>query len=436
MELARENIRLQTVAFQQGQVTSLEVVDARLNLAKIETQRAQTAYNYVVALAQLLEAAGETQRLASLAAQADIHLTSGYRTMSTFKKQLAGLLGIVMLIFVAWGLYQAFQPQRLPLQGQMDAQEVNVSSKVAGRVGQVNVKLGDTVSQGQLLFQLTSPEVDAKVAQATAAAQAADAVAQKAQAGARPEEVRAAKANWQRAQTGAAIAKTTYDRVNNMFAEGVIARQKRDEAEAQWRAAEQQAQAARAQYDMANAGARPEDRNAASAQARQVGAVLTEAQVALAETTDRRAGGRPGQQDPDPARRAGAAGLSRDDPGQPGRRLGRAAGARRRDGGVRHGQHAYGQCAGVETAADLQGQLGGRDAGLRHLARGAPGRHRLAHLRDPLASGDQGRGPAPRHVGRVSAAVMRMTEAIKPQPGAAGARVGAAACRLLGFRPC
>ena len=204
--------------------------------------------------------------------------------MSTFKKQLAGLLGIVILVFVAWGLYQAFQPQRLPLQGQMDAQEVNVSSKVAGRVGQVNVKLGDTVSQGQLLFQLTSPEVDAKVAQATAAAQAADAVAQKAQAGARPEEVRAAKANWQRAQTGAAIARTTYDRVNNMFAEGVIARQKRDEAEAQWRAAEQQAQAARAQYDMANAGARPEDKNAANAQARQVGAVLTEAQVALAET--------------------------------------------------------------------------------------------------------------------------------------------------------
>ena len=74
VELARENIRLQTVAFQQGQVTSLEVVDARLNLAKIETQRAQTAYNYVMGLAQLLEAAGETQRLGSLAAQADIHL--------------------------------------------------------------------------------------------------------------------------------------------------------------------------------------------------------------------------------------------------------------------------------------------------------------------------------------------------------------------------
>ena len=204
--------------------------------------------------------------------------------MNTSKQRIAAAVGILALIFIGWGLYQAFQPQRLPLQGQMDAQEVNVSSKVAGRVGELNVKLGDTVAKGQVLFQLTSPEVDAKIAQATAAAQAADAVAKKAQAGARPEEVRAARANWQRAQTGAAIAKTTYERVNNMYAEGVIARQKRDEAQAQWQAAEQQAQAARAQYDMANAGARPEDRNAADAQARQVGAVLTEAQVALAET--------------------------------------------------------------------------------------------------------------------------------------------------------
>src|SRR5450830_2256 len=74
VELARENIRLQSVAFKQGQVTSLEVIDARLNLAKIETQRAQTAYNYVMGLAQLLEATGETQRLGSLAAAADIQL--------------------------------------------------------------------------------------------------------------------------------------------------------------------------------------------------------------------------------------------------------------------------------------------------------------------------------------------------------------------------
>lgn len=70
--LARENIRLQSIAFQQGQGTGLDEIDARLNLAKIETQRAQGAYTYVMALAQLLEASGETRRLATLAASADI----------------------------------------------------------------------------------------------------------------------------------------------------------------------------------------------------------------------------------------------------------------------------------------------------------------------------------------------------------------------------
>lgn len=204
--------------------------------------------------------------------------------MSKLKKQLAGLAGIAVTGFVAWGLYAAYKPQRLPLQGQMDAQEVNVSSKVAGRVGELYVKLGQTVPRGEVLFRLTSPEIDAKIAQATAATQAAQAVASKAEDGARPEEIRAARANWERARTGAGIARTTYERVNNMYEQGVIARQKRDEAEAQWRSSEQLATAARAQYDMAIKGARPEDKAAAEAQARQAGAVLSEAQVALSET--------------------------------------------------------------------------------------------------------------------------------------------------------
>ncbi|MET3133891.1 outer membrane protein TolC [Oxalobacteraceae bacterium GrIS 1.11] len=74
LELARENIRLQASAFRQGQATALDEIDARLNLARIDTQRAQNAYAYVMALAQLLEASGEPQRLASLAASADIVL--------------------------------------------------------------------------------------------------------------------------------------------------------------------------------------------------------------------------------------------------------------------------------------------------------------------------------------------------------------------------
>jgi outer membrane protein TolC len=74
VRLARESLRLQTIAFQQSQSTTLDVTDARLALAKVETERVQAAYDYVIALARLLEACGQPQRLAELARSADIQL--------------------------------------------------------------------------------------------------------------------------------------------------------------------------------------------------------------------------------------------------------------------------------------------------------------------------------------------------------------------------
>lgn len=72
LKLARENLRLQTVAFSQQQGTTLDVTDARLNLAKSETERAQAAYEYVMALARLLEACGQPELLPDYARSADI----------------------------------------------------------------------------------------------------------------------------------------------------------------------------------------------------------------------------------------------------------------------------------------------------------------------------------------------------------------------------
>lgn len=74
IRLARENLRLQTVSFQQSQSTSLDLTDARLNLLKVDTERVQAAYDYVMALARLLEASGQPQRLAEFAQNADIKI--------------------------------------------------------------------------------------------------------------------------------------------------------------------------------------------------------------------------------------------------------------------------------------------------------------------------------------------------------------------------
>jgi HlyD family secretion protein len=208
--------------------------------------------------------------------------------MENNKQHLKRIGGFIALMaaaaLIVWGLVRAFTPRALPLQAQMEAQEVNVSSKIAGRVGRVAVRVGQRVAAGDALFELNSPEVDAKMQQAQSAQAAAQAVAAKAEAGARPEEVEMARYSYERALTGARIAQTTFQRVDAMYKEGVIARQKRDEAEAQYLAADQQARAAKAQYEMARHGARPEDRKAAQAQARQVAGVVAEAEVAASET--------------------------------------------------------------------------------------------------------------------------------------------------------
>jgi len=71
---AQENLRLRERGFDEGQATSLDVNDARNAVARAETARAAAAYEFVVALAQLLEASGQAYALPEHLQRADIRL--------------------------------------------------------------------------------------------------------------------------------------------------------------------------------------------------------------------------------------------------------------------------------------------------------------------------------------------------------------------------
>ena len=201
------------------------------------------------------------------------------------KKQFAvAALVLALVAFLGYGLWRASQPAPEVFQGQLEMRETDVAAKVPGRIAAVLVKEGDTVAVGTPLMRMDSPEVNAKLAQATAAQEAAQAVAQKAQNGARPQEVEMARMGWQRAQAAADLAAISFQRVDKLAQEGLVAAQKRDEAEANFKAARDGAIATKAQYDMALVGARPEDKAAAAAQARQVSGVVAEVLAAKAET--------------------------------------------------------------------------------------------------------------------------------------------------------
>lgn len=153
------------------------------------------------------------------------------------------------------------------IQGEVEVSEYRVSSKLPGRIAEICVTEGDFVHKGDTLAILDVPEVEAQKRAAEATQDAAKAVSNMADNGARKEQIQAAYQLWQQAVAASDIAEKTYKRLQNLYNEGVISAQKRDEAFAAYKATQAQVLAAKSQYDMAKSGARNEERKAASDQA-------------------------------------------------------------------------------------------------------------------------------------------------------------------------
>ena len=78
--------------------------------------------------------------------------------------------------------------------------------------------------------------------------------------------------------------KKSYDRVERLFQKGVITAQKRDEVEAQYKAAVATAAAAKSQYTMAKNGADTEDKLSSAALVDKAKGAIQEVEAFLAET--------------------------------------------------------------------------------------------------------------------------------------------------------
>ena len=198
---------------------------------------------------------------------------------------LLAIVGFAAVIIIV-ALIGFFTLGRDPeiMQGQVEASEYRVSSKVPGRILEIRVKEGDYVKVGDTLVILDAPEVRAKMEQARGAEDAASAIELKAQNGAREEQIRGAFQVLQQAKAGLEIAEKSYKRVQHLFDEGVLSAQKRDEAYAQYKAMEAQCLAAQSQYDMAVNGARREDKLAAQAQVSRARGAVQEVRSYINET--------------------------------------------------------------------------------------------------------------------------------------------------------
>ena len=173
------------------------------------------------------------------------------------------LIVVVVIIFIIGLIIN--RPEPVIIQGEVVATEVRISGKIPGRIDQFMVEEGSQVKEGDTLVIIDSPELMAKMEQASAAENAASAQNKKAHKGARKELILGAFEMWQKAKVGLDIAKVSFERVQRLYEKGAIPAQKRDEVEAQYKAAVATANAAKSQYDMASNGADSEDKEAASA---------------------------------------------------------------------------------------------------------------------------------------------------------------------------
>jgi multidrug resistance efflux pump len=158
---------------------------------------------------------------------------------------------------ISLGTYGFFhrRPAELTASGTLEARNINVGSKVGGRILEVAAHEGDHVNAGQLLVRFDDAELEAALLQARGARAQARANYEKMQRGSRPEEIAEARAassangyrvqelsqaraEVDRAKADAVNAQLNYQRTARLADEGVASRQLRDDAEARYKAAQ------------------------------------------------------------------------------------------------------------------------------------------------------------------------------------------------------
>ncbi|WP_434578067.1 HlyD family secretion protein [Thermoanaerobacterium thermosaccharolyticum] len=202
------------------------------------------------------------------------------------------------------------------IDGVVENQEVDVSSKLPGRIETVKVKEGDTVKAGQVLAYLEIKELNDKEKQAEAAVEAAlaqynnakdtyqlqqkvnDADIQAAQAaldqataqynkvknGARSQEIEQAKAKLDEAKAALDVAEKSYQRTSQLFEAGAASQQTLDEVKAKYQAASDDVHYAEEALSLIQEGAQPEDIKAAAAAVEQAKAAIMKAEAGKLQT--------------------------------------------------------------------------------------------------------------------------------------------------------
>ena len=178
---------------------------------------------------------------------------------------LLAVLGFTVAVAIVGVIgFFAFGKTDEIIQGEVEVGDYRVSCKLPARIEEIRVKEGDYVHVGDTLAILQIPEANAQQKVAEATEGATQAISDLTDEGARKEQIQSAYDLMQQAMAAEDIARKTYTRMQNLYNEGVMSAQKRDEALAAFKAAEAQVKVTQSQYQLAKSGARKQEKIAAA----------------------------------------------------------------------------------------------------------------------------------------------------------------------------
>lgn len=194
-----------------------------------------------------------------------------------------GIMVAVVAVIAVIGFIFMNRPDDI-IEGQVEGTTVRISGKLPGRIMDFYVEEGDTVHAGDTLVHIHSSLADAQLIQAEALEEVARAQNRKVDAGTRSQIVQAAYDLLQQAKAAESITEKTYRRMENLYKEGVMSEQKRDEAKAAYDAAVSARNAAESQYSLAKAGAQKEDKESTAALVSAAGGGVAQVQAVLEDS--------------------------------------------------------------------------------------------------------------------------------------------------------
>lgn len=211
------------------------------------------------------------------------------------KKWAAGLLLALAVVCLASGCSLQKEAASDELWGRADAKEIDINSKVAGRVVQLRVKEGDTVKQGDVIAYIDQRDLLAQKAQAEANIKALQAQVRQSgvvtdlQDSTSKSQVDTASAGLDSAQSNLDLAEKDFNRYQELYAQGAISKSVFDAYKTKYEVAQSAYSQAQSSVSSAQAGLLQTDANLAATDAAQkkleaAQAQLQQIEVSLDET--------------------------------------------------------------------------------------------------------------------------------------------------------